>query len=162
MNVEEFKSVLRRLEEIYDSSGDSGRAKDLQKVSALLNGHEHQTIDDFVTETVAMLKKPTVQRKTASANKGIVDLYVRQLLDAGTDQSAFKETLSAVEADKAVRKPEWVAIANDYINLPTGETHINKFETIKAAKDGMRDVFIERFDAESKSGIIDKITRWAS
>ncbi len=163
MKVAEFKDVLNRLEELYGAAGAASQAEDLRRVRRLLEGSESKTVDDFVAETRMLLGD---QSPPEGMNVGIdqerVATHALRLLDAGTDQHAFQLALDALDEDKRLGKAEWFAIANRYRNAPTGGAHIYKYSTIKGARAAIRDVFIERFEAESKRGIIERITRWAS
>jgi hypothetical protein len=163
MKVSEFKEVLRRLEELYEAAGATAQAGDLARVLRLLEGNETKTVDEFVAETRSLL---TGERHRESVSIGVdedrVAFHARRLLEAGTDQQAFQAALEALDQDKRLGKAEWFAIANRYRNAPTGGTHVYKYSTIKAARAAIRDVFIERFESESKRGILERLTRWAS
>jgi hypothetical protein len=51
-------------------------------------------------------------------------------------------------------------IANRYRNAPTKRTHVYKFKSIRDARTAIRDTFVERREASSKQGIIDRLTKW--
>ena len=98
------------------------------------------------------------KRRSSSAALG--DDIERVTIAAGIDQDAFDIALR--ELDESVDKAVWAAIANRYRNAPTNGTHVYKFKSNKDARAAIRDAFIERHEAKSKSGIIDRLTKWAS
>jgi hypothetical protein len=84
------------------------------------------------------------------------------LLAAGIDQSQFEPILAELDKDKRTSGTEWIAIANRYRNAPTSGTFEFKFKSIPEARKFIRDTFIERHAAESKRGVIERLTKWAS
>lgn len=163
MKIEEFKTILKRLEDLYAASGMGTAARDVRSVAQLLVGSEGKTVEEFLAETKALLhraERPAGGPTTIDERR--VAEHSSRLLGAGTDQGAFQVALEALDADKALDTADWYAIANRYRNTPSGATHIYKFKSVKAARATIRDVFIERFEGESKRGILDRILRWAS
>ena len=67
-----------------------------------------------------------------------------------------------LDSDPSVGKAEWAAIANRYRNAPTNGSHVYKFRSNKEARAAIRDAFIERHEASSKRGILNRLTKWAS
>jgi hypothetical protein len=61
------------------------------------------------------------------------------------------------QADKAVKKPTVVAIANRYLNEPIGGTYVFKFKTKTDAIEAIRRKFIERAQSDSKNAIISRM-----
>jgi hypothetical protein len=163
MKIAEFRDVLNRLEELYAAAGAAAPAEDLRSVVRLLEGSESKSVDEFVAETRVLLE---TQRPADAAAVGLdkarVASHARRLLEAGTNQQAFRAALDALDEDKGLNKAEWYSIADQYRNTPTGGTHNYRYASIKSARAAIRDVFIERFEAESKRGILERITRWAS
>jgi hypothetical protein len=160
MDVKELKTALLRIEELFSAAGAATAAKDLRSVARLLDGYESKSIDVFIAETKALLDKPP-----ASASSQIdADLVVRysdKLLEAGLDEERFEVALN--ELDKArAGKGEWAAIASRYRNAPTKGTHVYKFKSLREARSAIRDTFIERHEANSKRGIVDRLTNWAN
>jgi hypothetical protein len=157
MKTDEFKAILKRLEELYAAAGTAGPANDIRSVARLLDGSEGKTLDEFIAETRALLESPRSQPAATSADHELVAKYSARLLEAGTDQAAFDATLGALDVDHQLKPADWYAIANRYRNAPSGGTHTYKFKSVKAAREAIRDVFIERFEAESKRGVLDRI-----
>lgn len=161
MNVKELRGALQRIEDTFSAAGATAVAKDLRSIASLLDGHDEQSVEAFIAETRSLLQKPASTQRSP-LNAECVEEHASNLLSAGIEQAAFEEALLRVVDDKRVGKAEWAHIANRYRNAPTNGTHVSKFETIKAAKAAIRDAFIERHEASSKRGIIDRITKWAS
>jgi len=162
MKTEEFKAVLKRLEELYAAAGLVAQAKDIRNVAHLLDGSEGRTINEFIAETKALLEQPEPPVVGPRIDDARVAEHSTRLLEAGTDQTAFQAALDALDMDRQLSSGDWYAIANRYRNAPSGGSHIYKFKTVKAARAAIRDVFIERFESQSKRGVLDRILRWAS
>lgn len=161
MDIKELKRALERLEDLYAAAGAAAAAKDLRSVSKLLDGHDGKSVDAFIAETNELLAQ-TTERKTFDVDHGRVDVHADRLLAAGIDQQKFDAAMAELDDDDALGKPEWAAIANRYRNAPTNGTHVYKFKSNKEARAAIRDAFIERHEANSKRGIIDRLTKWAS
>lgn len=161
MDVKELRAALERIESLYAAAGSAGAAKDLRSVAHLLDGFDGKSVEAFLAETKEQLERP-VSTKTAAADLERVTMHADQLLAAGIDQGEFDKALSELDVDEIVGKAEWAAIANRYRNAPTNGTHVYKFKSNKEARAAIRDAFIERHEAHSKRGIIDRITKWAS
>lgn len=164
MNVTELKAVLKRLEELYAAGGATAPAKDLRSISGLLDGHESKSVDAFINETRTLLDQPKAVASMAkpAANDELVTVYAERLLGAGIDQSRFEPILAELDKDKRTSRLEWFAIANRYRNAPTSGTFEFKFKSIPEARKFIRDTFVERHAAESKRGVIERLTKWAS
>ena len=163
MQVKILKRLLERLRDSYSAVGAAEPAKDMRRAAQMLNGHEDKAVGEFVSETKALLddEKPTPRGQVADGQ--VVAKHVRRLLAAGTDKSAFDAAIAALDDDAGeVGKVELFAIANRYRNEPSGGTHEIKFKSLKQARAAIRDVFLERSDAQSKRSAIDKLTKRAS
>ena len=164
MNVTELKAVLQRLEELYVAGGASAAAKDLRSIAGLLEGHEDKSLDAFINETRSLLDSPkeAAPATKPAANNELTVSYADRLLAAGIDQSKFDPILAELDQDKRTSRHEWYAIANRYRNAPTNGAFEFKFKSISDARKFIRDTFIERHAAESKRGVIERLTKWAS
>jgi hypothetical protein len=162
MTTQEFKAVLKRLEELYAAAGLTAPAKDVRSVASLLDGSEGNTLEEFISETKALLERQPSTAVELTVDEGRVAEHSARLLSAGTDQAAFQAALDALDADRGLGAPEWYAIANHYRNTPSGGDHVYRFKSVKAARASIRDVFIERFESQSKRSVLDRILRWAS
>ncbi len=161
MDVKELRAALERIESLYAAAGSTAAAKDLRSVADLLEGYEEKRVETFIAETKEILDKPAATR-TSTVDLERVTRHADQLLAADIDQVAFDKALGQLDADPLVRKGEWAAIANRYRNAPTNGTYVYKFKSNKEARAAIRDAFIERYEADSKRGIIARITQWAS
>jgi hypothetical protein len=164
MNVTELKAVLHRLEELYIAGGASAAAKDLRSIAGLLEGHEDKSLDAFIDETRSLLDSPkgTAAARQSTVNAELVASYSDRLLAANIDQAKFDPILAELDQDKRTSRHEWFAIANRYRNAPTNGTFEIKFKSIQEARKTIRDTFIERHEAASKRGVIERLTKWAS
>lgn len=161
MDIKDLKIALERIECLYSSAGATSAAKDLRSVAQLLDGHDGKSVELFIEETNELLNK-TPSPKAALVDDARVVHHTTRLLAAGIDQSTFDIALGELDGDASIGKSEWVAIANGYRNAPTNGTHVYKFKSNKEARSAIRDAFIERHEASSKRGIIDRLTKWAS
>lgn len=164
MQVKILKRLLERLRDSYSAIGAVEPSKDMRRVVDLLKGHEDETVGEFIAETKARLEgqnSPDTSEVQTAADKVVAD-HVRRLLDAGTDRSGFNAAWALLNDDAEVGKLELFAIANRYRNEPSGGTHAIKFKSLRQARTVIRDVFLERADAERKSGAIERLTKRAS
>ncbi len=162
MNVAELKAVLERLEDLYAAGGATAAAKDLRSIASLLDGYESKSVDTFIAETRDLLDRPKTSTVKPSAKAELVVLYSDKLLAAKTDQRGFEAAMFEMDDDSRVGKLEWFGIANRYRNEPTKGTYEFKFKSIQEARKAIRDTFIERHEAASKRGVIERLTKWAS
>ena len=161
MDIRHLKKILERIEELYTAAGSASAAKDLRSVAQLLEGHESKTVEAFIAETSELLSKSTPLKREAVDEPSVAS-HADNLLAAGINVAAFDAALANLDNDASLGKAEWAAIANRYRNAPTGATHVYKFKSNKEARSAIRDAFIERHEANSKRGIIDRLTKWAS
>jgi hypothetical protein len=160
MDIKQLKSALERIESLYAAAGAASAAKDVRSVARLLDGHEGQSVEEFIAETNELLNRASPP--TAAVDEERIARHANRLLAAGVDQNAFDTELRELDNDVSIGKVEWAAIANRYRNAPTNGTHVYKFKSNKEARAAIRDAFIERHEANSKRGIIDRLTKWAS
>jgi hypothetical protein len=161
MDINELKLALERIENLFVAGGASAAAKDIRSVAHLLNGYDGKSVDTFIAETRQLLEK-SASLANSSVDLERVVIHTDRMMGAGIDQTAFDAALRQLDSDGLVGKSEWAAIATRYRNAPTNGTHVYKFKSIKEARAAIRDTFIERHEASSKRGILDRITKWAS
>jgi hypothetical protein len=163
MKVKRLKRLFERLRDSYSAAGADEPAGDMQRVAGLFSGHEDRAVDEFVAETKRLLDgQSSTTEQTIQVADELAAKYIRKLLEAGTDQSVFDTVMDDLESDAEVRKIELFAIANGYRNEPSGGTYVTKFKSLKQARESIREVFLGRLDAQSKRGVIDKLTKRAS
>jgi hypothetical protein len=160
-NVRELKEVLERIQEVYALAGAKGPAADFCRLLASLNGHEEETIDEFVESTRALLSPSTrgsPKTKRQGANQAVVDEHARRLIAAASSPTAFEAAMAKLKSDSRVEKAELGDIANRYLNDPTGGTFEFDFKTDIAAFRAMKRMFVERAQDDNKARIIKRMT----
>jgi hypothetical protein len=150
MKVSHIHSVLEKLRSLYASAGAKSQAGDCQKLL--------DALADFRTEELELF----VGRVSASLNRSTApplgpDDYAKMLLSAGTDEAAFNIALSTAVDNRRITKAALDAIANRYLNTPSGGSHVYKFKTRQRTVEAIRSKFIERAQLEGKGNIIDKL-----
>ncbi len=160
MKIEELEHILKHISNLYSLGGARGPAKDLQRLIELFEECGQQNVEEFVRQTEESLRAPGKASQKIKTDMSAAARHAQALLAAGIDKVAFAEAMDLIVSDKEVRKNEWLAIANFYLNAPTGGTHVFKFKTIIEAKKAIKNAFVERLDGQSKQSIIEKLTRW--
>jgi hypothetical protein len=166
MNVRELQAVLRMLEEIYTVGGAKKQAESIAVLRGALVGDPEMPVDRLFEEIRLKLSGTGIDleksKQPASANREVVERYARLLSDAGTARDQFDQAFGAMKDDPSVRSAECFAIANRYKNDLVDEAFEFKFDTKKEAVDFIFDTFIGRAQAQSKAGIIERVTKWAN
>ena len=162
MNVGELKEILERIQEVYALAGAKGPAADFVRLLTSLNGHEEETIDEFVDETRRLLMPATPKSRTKVKREGVndevVDEHVRRLLLAGNSASAFEAAMTKLRSDSRVARAELFAIGNRYLNDPTGGSFEFGFKTDVDAYRAIKRMFVDRAQDENKARIIKRMT----
>jgi hypothetical protein len=162
MNVGELKEILERIQEVYALAGAKGPAADFARLLTSLNGHEEETIDDFVDETRRLLMRPSAKSRTKvkreGVNEEVVDEHVRRLLLASSSRSSFEGAMVKLQNDTRVGKGELLVIGNRYLNDPTGGSFEFDFKTDAEAYRAIKRMFVERAQDENKARIIKRMT----
>lgn len=160
MNVGELKEVLERIRELYASAGANHAAGDFERLVATLDGHEDQTIDEFVEQMRALLGlvAPRKNKKHFEPSSPVVEEHARRLLAAGVSQSAFNVAMTKLKDDTRVNQAELSAIANRYLNDPTRGTFEFEFKSDSSAYRAIKRMFVERAQDDSKARIIKRMT----
>ena len=161
MKIYDFKRILQRISDLYSAAGATDAAKDVGHVIKALDSHDDMTVDDFVKAKTA---KPDPAKKAGRSSPALndkpVDEYASRLLDAGIDKNNFEAALLTLKSDRSVSKAELYAIANAYINRPSGGAHNFTFKSPNAAFEKINRIFVERMDAQSKHDTIEKMGHW--
>jgi hypothetical protein len=87
-------------------------------------------------------------------DEALVEDYASRLDAAATDHAQFDAIYKAVEADKALKSPELIAIARAYAGAA------RKLTSKKAALDAIRKRFVERVRFEAKNELAAKSRPW--
>jgi len=160
-SVGEIKALVERIEEAFALAGAKGPAADFRRLASTMEGHEDETIDQFVDQTLALLqlaKRGGTHEEVLDESTPAVDRYVQSLLEAGENKDEFEAALGLLKNDRQIGKSQLDLIANGFLNKPTGGTHRFQFKTADAAYKAIRRVFVERAQDESKARIIKRMT----
>jgi hypothetical protein len=158
--VGEVKAIVERIQEAFALAGATGPASDFKRLASALAGHEEETIDQFVDETLALLSLARADRKPAQGAKSspAIEQHVRRLFAAGENKTDFEAAMTRLKEDQAIRKADLDAIANRFLNEPTGGNHLFQFKNADAAYRAIRRMFVDRAQDESKARIIKRMT----
>ena len=112
MNVKSLREAIRTIADFLDASGAGPRGKSLHAVYVLLEGHDDESLEEFLAGLRQRSKE--AKPRVSAANDATVASYVQRLRAAGTDKSAFDQVFDELIKDKMVRKVEADAIAHAY------------------------------------------------
>ncbi len=158
VRISEIRAVLDKLCLIYISSGAKTQAGDCEKLSEVLNVRDDVLLGAFVKAVRNALTKEKRDGVNRAGTDGAdIVKYAPLLLATRTNELAFNPVFSAMKSDRRVTKPILDAIANRYLNEPTGSNHVYKFKTKTHAFDAIKNKFFERAQAKSKGDIIDRL-----
>jgi hypothetical protein len=113
VNVKSLREAIRAVADCLKALGTRSRSQTLQAVDHLLEGHDDESLEEFL----AALRHRSKERKlscSSTTNNVTVLSYVQRLHAAGTDKSAFDRVFDELMRDKMVRKAEADAIAHAY------------------------------------------------
>jgi hypothetical protein len=114
VNVKSLREAIRTIADFLESSGAGPRGKSLHAVNDLLEGHDDESLEEFLAGLRHRSKKSQARACSSVANDVTVASYVQRLRAAGTDKSAFEQVFGELTRDKMVRKAEADAIAHAY------------------------------------------------
>jgi hypothetical protein len=114
VNVKSLREAIRTITDFLEASGAGPRGKSLHAVTDLLEGHDDESLEEFLAELRDRSKESKTRACSAGMNDGTVASYVQRLRAAGTDRSAFDQVFAELTKDKMVRKAEADAIAHAY------------------------------------------------
>ena len=156
MKVQELRTVLEEIQAIYKASGTNKPAEDFANFVQLLDGHEHQSIDEFLAELSTLLRMASGKKLVGDRqlDTQLIASFLDRLTRAKTDEAEFEVVYAELGESKQVRAEEMNAIAHGYIK---GR---EKWSSRAAAYQAIKKKFIERADRESRTGILSKIRRW--
>jgi len=114
VNVKSLREAIRTIAEFLEDSGAGPRSKSLHAVHDLLEGHDEETLEEFLAGLRHRSKQSKPHADSSVANAVTVASYLQRLHTAGTDKSAFDQIFNELSKDKMVRKVEADAIAHAY------------------------------------------------
>ena len=165
MEIRELQSALRQLEALYASGGARKQAESLSELIGAMDGHADQSVETFVEETKRKLgatSKSASKAAALSTDGEVVDRHVNRLFAAGTDRGHFDTAFTALKSDDSAKAPECSEIASVYKNRPTNGTYKYRFDSRAKALEFVYDTYLGRAEDDSKSSIIDRMTKWAT
>jgi hypothetical protein len=120
VNVKSLREAIRTIADFLECSGAGPRGKSLHAVDDLLEGHDDESLEEFLAGLRHRSKESQARAFSLVANDVTVASYVQRLRAAGTDKSAFDQVFDELTKDKMVRKAEADAIAHAYTGGRTG------------------------------------------
>jgi hypothetical protein len=114
VNVKSLRQAIRTIAEFLDASGAGPHGKSLHAVHDLFEGHDDESLEEFLADLRHRSKRSKPHACTSAANDATVTSYVQRLRAVGTDKSAFDQVFDELTKDRMVRKVEADAIAHAY------------------------------------------------
>jgi hypothetical protein len=114
VNVKSLREAIQTITDFLEASGAGPRGKSLHAVKDLLEGHDDESLEEFLTGLRYRSKESITRACSSGVNDVTVASYVQRLHAAGTDKSAFDQVFGELTKDKTVRKAEADAIAHAY------------------------------------------------
>jgi hypothetical protein len=114
VNVKSLREAIRAIADFLEASGAGPRGQSLQSVNHLLEGHDDESLEEFLAGLRDQSRESKTRVYSSAVNEVTVTSYVQRLRAAGTDKSAFGQVFGELSSDKMVRKAEADAIANAY------------------------------------------------
>jgi tryptophan 2,3-dioxygenase len=114
VNVKSLREAIRTIAEFLEASGAGPRGKSLHAVHDLLEGHDDESLEEFLAGLHDRSKESKPRALASAVNDSTVASYVQRLRATGTDKSAFDQVFDELTKDKMVRKAEADAIAHAY------------------------------------------------
>ncbi len=156
MNVRELRETIGEIQEICLAAGAGKTAADLAQLSQLFDGHEQESIDEFI-EQLRAAYLPALQRAspaTGPIDAELVSTYVEKLRASEADEGEFAKIFTDLLQDGRVSKAEANAIQHGFIG--GREAWPTKKEALKAIE---KRAFRNRFQSEVLEDI-KKVTPW--
>ena len=141
MIVKKLLESLQGLASVIETAGAKKHAQGLENLKGLFEGQEHRDTD----EAIADLRKLLDDEKQRARGD-----YLKRLVDAKTDEAAFKSVHGELGRDPTISKEDADEIAHSY----TGGR--KKWATRKASLDAIQKKFVERAYQESKMKIVER------
>jgi hypothetical protein len=145
MKIRELRSVLDQLRRLYSAGRANAAEKDLVAIAHSLQGHDDKSVEDYVRDTRQELARADEAKSRVDRDSnGVVERFVRRLIDAETDASSFYPIRDEMIADGRVKLAEADAIARSYTGFKA------KYKKRQAAFDDIEKVFVERARFKNK------------
>ena len=145
MKIRELRSVLDQLRRLYSAGRANAAEKDLVAIAHSLEGHDDKSIEDYVRDTRQELARADETKSRVDRDfNGVVERFVRRLIDAETDANLFYPIRDEMIADDRVELAEADAIARNYTGFKA------KYKKRQAAFDDIEKVFVQRARFKNK------------
>lgn len=155
MQVRELQETLAEIQGVFEDAGARTAASDFEELLSLFNGHEDESVDEFLSALRKLyVRSPPARRPITDLDQAAVKRYAASLAEAGEDSDAVDVVLSELGNDKSVRKSEMNAIQKIYIG---GR---DAWPTRKAALEAIRSTFQRRQYQRAAMKEIEKVTPW--
>jgi hypothetical protein len=96
MRVRDLRKIVQDIARVFEVSGATKQYTAISKVEAALQPHDGQYLDTYLDGVEGQLS------------------YLRRLKDAGLAEHKFTAVFASLEADKKLKKPELIKIAEGY------------------------------------------------
>lgn len=115
MKVRDLKGTIDQIEAIFEEAGAKAAAADFAELRLLFEGHEDESVDDFVRSLRELyVKAPRETAKPAEASNQ-VQSYVEKLKSFENNDDAFMELTEQLKADKSIGKDDMNEIQRLYV-----------------------------------------------
>lgn len=124
--MKELREGLAKLTELLSQwQAKAGALEDFARLQALLSAHDDLSVKafcDFAEKAMSSGGAQPVPKRAAkaepSARIDVVEAYLRELQNVGSDQDAFSSVIKRLDKDKKARIQELSKIATEYCGTP--------------------------------------------
>jgi hypothetical protein len=96
MRVRDLRKIVQDIARVFEVAGATKQHAAISKVVAALQPHDGRALDAYLDAVEGQLS------------------YARRLKDAGLTERKFIAVFTSLEADKKIKKPELIKIAEEY------------------------------------------------
>lgn len=107
MKTRALRQLVTDIAAVLTAAGARKPASDLARIADLMDGRDHQRVEEFLGEL-----RSDIQPLEPSE---IVAQHVARLRTAGTDEAAFRQAFDTLTKDRALKKPQANSVAHAYI-----------------------------------------------
>lgn len=151
MELKKLKDALQNVADLFAASGAATQAKDVKRVTKLLDDAPDRTSDAFISETVRALDEAERDASLAAQSAAAI---VERLRGLDEDKAGFDRVVQVLKA-KSVPKELLAEVAGLYTGAgPTA------FKTKPKALKAIEEKHRERAFMASKSRLNERVTPW--
>lgn len=123
MRGHSLRELLRDIQSSISAAGATAQAKVLGQLADAFKGSDEKSVDDISAGVVSVI---------ADANAPAWEKHAKALKASALDERLFLQALAAIQNDKGLKKPQMVAIAQDYgVRVETKASADRLIEQIK-------------------------------